>query len=255
MAMLEVSEVSVSFGGVHALTRVSMSLNRGEILGLIGPNGAGKTTLFNCITGVIEPDRGRILFEGRRLGGLKPHKRARLGIARTFQNLRLFTSMTVRENLMVPIDAFAARGMMADALRLPTARYEEHCADERARAMLHFLGLDDFVDTPAGDLPVGLQRQVELGRALCLKPSLLLLDEPAAGLDSHETAALAALLPRIRERFGVTMLLVDHDMALVMRVCDWIYVLDFGQLLAHGTPAEIREHPAVIRAYLGEAVS
>ena len=254
MAMLEVASVSVAFGGVRALSDVSFSLNRGEILGLIGPNGAGKTTMFNCITGVVEPDRGRIVFEGHSLRGLKPHRRARLGIARTFQNLRLFSSMSVRENLMVPIDAFSARGMFADALRLPMARYEEHRADERARAMLHFLGLDDVASTAAGDLPVGLQRRVELGRALCLQPSLLLLDEPGAGLDARETAELAALLPRIRERFGVTMLLVDHDMALVMRVCDWIYVLDFGQMIAHGTPDTIREDPSVIRAYLGEAV-
>jgi branched-chain amino acid transport system ATP-binding protein len=254
MPMLDVSDVSVSFGGVHALNDVSFSLNRGEILGLIGPNGAGKTTMFNCITGVVEPDRGRIAFEERPLRGLKPHRRARLGIARTFQNLRLFSSMSVRENLMVPIDAFAQRGMLADALRLPRARYEERRADELARAILHFLGLDETAEVPAGDLPVGLQRRVELGRALCLRPTLLLLDEPAAGLDARETEELARLLPRIRERFGVTMLLVDHDMALVMRVCDFIYVLDFGEMIAYGPPERIREDPNVIRAYLGEAV-
>jgi branched-chain amino acid transport system ATP-binding protein len=254
MPMLEVADVSVAFGGVRALSGVSFSLNRGEILGLIGPNGAGKTTLFNCISGVVEPDRGRILFDGRDIRGLRIHRRARLGIARTFQNLRLFSSMTVRENLMVPLDAFALRGMLADALRLPVARFEERRADERARAMLHFLGLDDVAETPAGDLSVGLQRRVELGRALCLRPTLLLLDEPGAGLDARETAELAALLPRIRERFGVTMLLVDHDMALVMRVCDWIYVLDFGEVIAHGRPEEVRDDERVVRAYLGESV-
>jgi branched-chain amino acid transport system ATP-binding protein len=254
MAMLEVSDLSLSFGGVQALANVSFSLNRGEILGLIGPNGAGKTTLFNCISGVIDPDQGNIVYEGRSILGLKTHTRARLGIARTFQNLRLFSSMTVRENLMVPLDASAPRGMLADALRLPTARYEERRADERARAILHFLGLGQVADTSAGDLPVGFQRRVELGRALCLRPSLLLLDEPGAGLDANETAELAALLPRIRERFGVTMLLVDHDMALVMRVCDWIYVLDFGQVVSRGRPDTVRDDPVVIRAYLGEAV-
>jgi branched-chain amino acid transport system ATP-binding protein len=252
MGMLEVKEASVRFGGVQALQDVSFELNRGEILGLIGPNGAGKTTLFNCISGVVEPDRGRIAFEGKELRGLPIHRRARLGLARTFQNLRLFSSLTVRENLMVPIDAFALRGMLADALRLPRARFEEHRADERARAMLHFLGLSEVADTPAGDLSVGLQRRVELGRALCLEPKLLLLDEPGAGLDARETAELAELLPRIRERFNVTMLLVDHDMALVMRVCDWIYVLDFGRIIADGRPEEVRDNPLVIRAYLGE---
>ena len=252
MAMLEVKEASVRFGGVQALQDVSFELNRGEILGLIGPNGAGKTTLFNCISGVVEPDRGRIAFEGKELRGQPIHRRARLGLARTFQNLRLFSSLTVRENLMVPIDAFALRGMLADALRLPRARFEEHRADERARAMLHFLGLSDVAETPAGDLSVGLQRRVELGRALCLQPKLLLLDEPGAGLDARETAELAQLLPRIRERFNVTMLLVDHDMALVMRVCDWIYVLDFGRIIADGRPEEVRDNPLVVRAYLGE---
>ena len=255
MAMLEVSDVAVRFGGVQALQNVSFALNRGEILGLIGPNGAGKTTMFNCISGVVEPNHGRINFEGKELRGLPIHRRARLGVSRTFQNLRLFSSLTVRENLMVPIDAFALRGMLADALRLPRARYEEHRADERARAMLHFLGLSDVAETPAGDLSIGRQRRVELGRALCSQPKLLLLDEPGAGLDARETAELAALLPRIRERFNVTMLLVDHDMALVMRVCDWIYVLDFGQIIADGRPEQIRENPLVVRAYLGEEVN
>ena len=251
MALLEIERVTVRFGGVQALDAVDLRLNRGEILGLIGPNGAGKTTLFNCVTGVVRPDDGRIRYDGRDITHLKPHRRARLGIARTFQNLQLFSRLTVLENLMVPIDAFSRRGMLADAMKLPVARYEERRAVEHACALLHFLGILDRAEALAGDLPVGLQRRLELGRALALRPALLLLDEPAAGLDGHETAELAVLLSRIRERFALSMLLVDHDMALVMQVCDHIYVLDFGELIAGGSPQQIRENPEVIRAYLG----
>jgi branched-chain amino acid transport system ATP-binding protein len=252
MALLEIESVSVRFGGVQALSDVSLTLNRGEILGLIGPNGAGKTTLFNCITGVVRPHLGHIHYDGRDIGMLKPYQRARLGIGRTFQNLQLFAGMTVLENLMVPVDAFSRRGMVADALRLPIARFEERRADERARAILHFLGISDTADQLAGELPVGLQRRVEFGRSLCLRPTLLLLDEPAAGLDARETAELADLLLRVRQRFSLTMLLVDHDMSLVMQVCDYLYVLDFGERIATGPPEQVRENPKVIRAYLGE---
>src|SRR5205814_3374 len=189
--------VSVRFGGVQALAEVSLTLTRGAILGPIGPNGAGKTTLFNCLSGVQRPSSGRVRFEGRPIDGLKPNRRARLGLARTFQNLQLFSDLTVLENLMVPVDAFSPRGPVADGLRLPRARIEERRADERARAVLHFLGIGSLATTPAGGLPVGLQRRVELGRALCLRPKLLLLDEPAAGLDAGETAGLAALLSRV----------------------------------------------------------
>ncbi|HAM01681.1 MAG TPA: hypothetical protein DCQ30_05565, partial [Acidimicrobiaceae bacterium] len=221
----------------------------------IGPNGAGKTTMFNCISGVRRPDRGHVRFDDRLIDHLRPDQRARLGIARTFQNLLLFQDMTVLENLMVPLDAFAPRGLVSDALRLPRARYEERRANEMARAVLHFLGISAHAGTRAGDLPVGLQRRVELGRALCLRPTLLLLDEPAAGLDARETAELAALLPRIRQRFSLSMLLVDHDMALVMRACDHIYVLDFGIVISQGQPQAVRNDPAVIRAYLGEGAA
>jgi branched-chain amino acid transport system ATP-binding protein len=252
MAMLELKDISIRFGGVQALDKVSFSLKHGEILGLIGPNGAGKTTLFNCVSGVLKPNTGSIAYEGQNIGALKPHKRARLGIARTFQNMQLWGAMTVLENLMVPLDAFAPRGMLGDAFTLPRARYEEHRAEELARAVLHFLGISEHMDIPAGSLPVGLQRRVELGRALCLRPKLLLLDEPAAGLDAVETAELAGLLPQIRERFGITMLLVDHDMALVMKACDYIYVLDFGKLISEGPPQRVASDREVIKAYLGE---
>jgi branched-chain amino acid transport system ATP-binding protein len=255
MALLEIDHLTVRFGGIQALDAVELRLNRGELLGLIGPNGAGKTTLFNCVTGVVRPDQGRVRFGGRNITSLKPHQRARLGIARTFQNLQLFGHMTVLENLMVPVDAFSHRGMLADALRLPSARYEERRALERARALLHFLGILERADTPAGDLPVGLQRRVELGRALALRPTLLLLDEPAAGLDGRETTELAVLLGRLRQRFALSMLLVDHDMALVMQVCDYLYVLDFGQIIASGPPQQVREDAEVIKAYLGEGAA
>jgi len=253
MAMLEIKDISIRFGGVQALDDVTFSLKHGEILGLIGPNGAGKTTLFNCVSGVLKPNNGTITYEGQNLAGLKTDARAHLGIARTFQNLQLFGSMTVLENLMVPLDAFAKRGMVGDAFKLPRARYEERKAEEHARAILHFLGLSEHTETIAGSLSVGLQRRVELGRGLCLQPKLLLLDEPAAGLDAAETAELAALLPEIRARFGITMLLVDHDMALVMKACDYIYVLDFGKLISEGPPQRVSSDPLVIKAYLGEA--
>ncbi len=253
--LLQIDGVSKHYGGVQALTDVSFRVERGRIKGLIGPNGAGKTSLFNCVCGVLRVDGGHIRYAGRDLHGMAPHRRARLGIARTFQTLELFRELTVLENLMVPVDAAARGGMIADALRLPRARFEEHRADERARALLHFLGIADVAGIPGGDLAIGIQRRVELGRALALRPTLLLLDEPAAGLDSRETAELAGVLSRIRERFGTTMLLVDHDMSLVMRVCDDIAVLDYGRLIAEGPPERIREDPTVVRAYLGESAA
>ncbi len=253
--LLDVDFVSKRYGGVQALSDVSFGVERGRIKGLIGPNGAGKTSLFNCVSGVLRIDSGHIRFAGRDLGKLGPHRRARMGIARTFQTLELFRELTVLENLMVPTDARSRRGMVADALQLPSARHEERRADERARALLHFLGISEFGGVPGGDLPIGIQRRVELGRALATRPILLLLDEPGAGLDSRETAELAGVLSRIRERFGTTMLLVDHDMSLVMRVCDDIAVLDYGRKIAEGPPERIREDPTVVRAYLGETAA
>ena len=252
MTMLRLRDVSVRFGGVIALDGVSLDLNRGEILGLIGPNGAGKTTLFNCISGVIAPDRGSMSFNGRSLMHAPPHVRARLGIARTFQSLQLWGSMTVLENLVVPMDALGGRNTFSDALHLPFSAYAERASAERARAILHVLDLDRYGRSRAGDLPAGIQRRVEIARTLAVRPSLLLLDEPAAGLDARETAHLGDLLRTIRERFHVSMLLVDHDMSLVMRVCDYVYVLDFGKVLVKGSPAAIRNDKKVIAAYLGE---
>ena len=253
--LLQVDGVSMSFGGVSALSGVSLTLQQGETLGLIGPNGAGKTTLFNCITGVVPGYRGIIAYDGGDLRGLKPHRRARLRIARTFQNLELFDELSALDNLVLPLDAFSHRGVFGDLLRLPTTAFDEREAVEKARATLHFLDLDAYADTPAGDLPVGLQRRLEIGRALCLEPRLLLLDEPAAGLDARETVDLARLLAAVRDRFRVTMLVVDHDMALIMRICNRIYVLDYGQIIAEGTPEQIQADPQVVRAYLGQAVA
>jgi branched-chain amino acid transport system ATP-binding protein len=251
--LLEVDGVSMSFGGVKALSDVSFDLRKGEILGLIGPNGAGKTTLFNCITGVLPGYKGHIRYDGADLRELKPHRRARLKIARTFQNLELFDELSALDNLLVPLDAFAERGLVGDILRLPMTVFGERKAQEKARSILHFLNLGAYADVSAGDLAVGIQRRLEIGRALCLEPLLLLLDEPAAGLDARETAELAQLLRTVRERFKITMLVVDHDMALIMRLCNRIYVLDYGQIIAEGTPAEIRDNPEVARAYLGDA--
>jgi branched-chain amino acid transport system ATP-binding protein len=253
--LLQAEGVSVSFGGVHALSDVSFTHEQGETLGLIGPNGAGKTTLFNCITGVVPGYRGDIYFDGRDLRPLKPHRRARLKIARTFQNLELFDELSALDNLVLPLDASSRRGVIGDLVRLPMTVVDERKAQEKARAILHFLDLGNYADTPAADLPIGLQRRLEIGRALCLEPRLLLLDEPASGLDARETADLAQLLASVRARFDVTMLVVDHDMALIMRICDRIYVLDYGRIIAEGPPERIRDDPQVVRAYLGEAAA
>jgi branched-chain amino acid transport system ATP-binding protein len=253
MALLEVKGVSKHYGGVAAVNDVEMTVDDGEIIGLIGPNGAGKTTLFNCISGVDDPTAGRVLLGGRDITDLAPHRRSRLGMARTFQNMQLFSRMTVLDNLRTAVDTRTPRGLLADALRLPRSRFEERRSEVLARSVLHLLDLDRVVDEVAAGLPIGTQRRVELARALCLRPRILLLDEPAAGLDAEETAGLCTTLEEIVERFGTALLLIDHDMALVMRACDHVYVLDRGRLIAEGPPSLIRENPTVVRAYLGEA--
>ncbi|MHB8465997.1 MAG: ABC transporter ATP-binding protein [Acidimicrobiales bacterium] len=251
--LLSVDGVSMRFGALSVLEGVTFDVDEHQIFGLIGPNGAGKTTLFNCISGLYRPNDGSISYRGQRIDALPVHRRSRLGIARTFQNLNLFGGLSVQENLMVPVEVRDRHGVFADAFRLPTSRFGEIGAAERARAILHLLGLLDQAERRADDLPVGLQRRVEIGRALAQRPDLLLLDEPASGLDARETAELAEILPILRDRLQITIILVDHDMALVLAVCERICALDFGQVLMIGTSAEVRNDERVIASYLGRA--
>jgi branched-chain amino acid transport system ATP-binding protein len=251
--LLVVTAVEQSFGGVMALAGVSFQVPAGLIYAVIGPNGAGKTTLFNNLCGFYQPSAGSIRFDGHELCGLPPHRIAARGMTRTFQNLQLFFNMTVVENVMVGCHLRARTGLLAAALRLPQVRREERQLRLWAREALELCDLADRAEQPAGALPYGLMKRVEIARALAAKPRLLLLDEPAAGLNDTETLALRELIARIRAS-GVTVLLVEHNMPLVMNVSDRLLVLDYGSVLAEGTPAEIQADPCVIAAYLGGAV-
>jgi len=254
--LLEARGLSASFGGLRALDAVDLQLFAGEIAALIGPNGAGKTTLFNCLTGLCLPGSGDLRLlpaDGlpRRLIGLSPSRIAALGVARTFQNIRLFPQMTALENVMVGRHARTRAGVVGALLRGPGTRAEEREIAAAARALLAQVGLRAVADEPAASLPYGLQRRLEIARALATRPLLLLLDEPAAGMNPHETAELDELVRRIRDD-GVTILLIEHDMRLVMGLAERIVVLDYGRLIAAGTPEQVRADPAVIHAYLGE---
>ena len=252
---LDVRGVSVRFGGLQALDDVSLQVARCAIGGLIGPNGAGKTTLFNCVTGVLSPSAGRVALFGDDVTGWPVHRRARAGVGRTFQRLELFASLSVLDNLVVAAESHLASGNLAtDLLALPAtveARFE---AEERALAVLDMVGLGEHAATAAGDLPLGLSRLVELGRALCTEPRLLLLDEPSSGLRLAESRRLASLLRSLRDDQGLSLLVVEHDMSFVLGLCDDVSVLDFGRLIAAGTPDEVRADPNVQAAYLGEEV-
>ncbi len=252
-ALLAVKGLTIRFGGVTALEDVSFEVARGAICGLIGPNGAGKTTLFNCISRLYDPDAGSIAFDGRPLATVARHELASLGVARTFQNVALFSTMTVRQNVCVGAHAMASGGFLANALATPLARREEEKMAERVDALIEEFGLKSVADRPAGALPFGVRKRVELARALANRPKLLLLDEPAGGLNHSEVDGLADEIRAIRDRRGVAVLLVEHHMNLVMRVSDQVVALDFGRVIANGKPDEVRADREVVRAYLGSA--
>jgi branched-chain amino acid transport system ATP-binding protein len=252
-ALLRVQDVCVRFGGIVALDNVSFDVAPGQIVGLIGPNGAGKTTLFNCISRLYECDSGEIFFGQRALRSTARHGIAALGIGRTFQNLALFGTMSVLDNVMVGHHCRTRGGFFANALRLPRAAREDRAIAEKARALIGALGLDAVAASRVADLPFGTQKRVELARALASEPKLLLLDEPASGLNHEEVSQLGVLIRDLRERFRLTVLLVEHHMSLVMSISERVVALNFGRLVAQGTPAEVREHPELVRAYLGTA--
>jgi branched-chain amino acid transport system ATP-binding protein len=249
--MLRLQGIAKVFGGLIALEEVSFSVEDGTITGIIGPNGAGKTTLFNIVSGIYPQNSGNVYLGGKNISRFAPEKLARLGLVRTFQNVELFGQMTVLENVMVGLHTKSKSGILSCAFKLPGHIREEKYIRERGLQWLEFTGMVELSEVTAGNLPFGKGRLLEIARALALEPRMILMDEPAAGLNSHETIGLAALIRRIRES-GVTVVLVEHDMDLVMDVCDAVVVLNLGRKLAEGTPREIQENTAVITAYLGE---
>ncbi|MGT2929148.1 ABC transporter ATP-binding protein [Streptococcus dentasini] len=251
MALLDVKNLTKNFGGLTAVGDVSLELNEGELVGLIGPNGAGKTTLFNLLTGVYVPSEGTVTLDGTLINGKTPHKIASLGLSRTFQNIRLFKDMTVLENVLIGFANRHSAHILASVLRLPKYYQSEKDIKQKALDLLAIFDLADNADTLAKNLPYGQQRRLEIVRALATEPKILFLDEPAAGMNPQETAELTALIRKIKEEFGITIILIEHDMNLVMDVTERIYVLEYGRLIAHGTPDEIKSNKRVIEAYLG----
>jgi branched-chain amino acid transport system ATP-binding protein len=259
MSILNVERLTKSFGGLTAVSNVDLNLEQGELVGLIGPNGAGKTTLFNLLTGVYEPTSGTITLSRdggeKHIHGLKPYVICAEGIARTFQNIRLFKDLTVLDNVRIAMHKNSSYGLVSAFLHLPAYKREEQSILEESIKLLSIMKLDKKKDEFARNLSYGEQRHLEIARALATKPSLLFLDEPAAGMNPAETSQLTELIGWIRQNFKLTILLIEHDMSLVMKICERIYVLDHGVVIASGTPAEIRSNRRVIEAYLGEDVS
>ncbi len=249
--LLETTDLSKSFGGIKAVQNFLIHIDEGEIIGLIGPNGAGKTTAFNLLTGVYTPTTGKILFRGKDITGRKPYQITALGIARTFQNIRLFGELTALENVKIAFTLHASYSFPEAILRLGRYGREEQIIDEKARELLRAFKLEDIASEQAKNLPYGQQRRLEIARALATRPRLLLLDEPAAGMNPQETQELTDMIRWIRDTYHLSILLIEHDMALVMQICERIYVLDYGKILAEGLPEEIKNNPAVIKAYLG----
>ena len=251
MALLEVSNLGIAFGGLQAVAQLDLSIEKGHLYGLIGPNGAGKTTVFNMLTGVYKPTEGNIVLDGKDITGKSPELISKAGVARTFQNIRLFNEMSVLDNVKVGLHNQYKYNMWTGILRLPQYREVEHEMNREAKKLLKIFDLDGQADLKASQLPYGKQRKLEIARALATNPKLLLLDEPAAGMNPQETLELAAFIGEIRDKYNLSVFLVEHHMDLVMNISDRIYVLDFGKLIAQDVPAEIQSNEKVIEAYLG----